>query len=189
MFVLRARFRGWKRLNGHNAVIAPPDDYDYDVFVSYNSKDQEWVRNELIPTLEDDPHNLEICVDYRDFIFGKKIIDNILNAVQRSRKTVLILSPSFVDSEWCHFELEMALWRLFEERQDVVVMVLLQTIPTLKIPPLLKRLMKNRVYAKWTEDQAGHRLFWEKLVAALKSPNETRTNINVRRPPNNNNVV
>ena len=29
------------------------EDFDYDVFISYSSKDRSWVRNELLPHLED----------------------------------------------------------------------------------------------------------------------------------------
>ena len=161
------------------------NDYEYDVFVSYNNADKDWVMNRLIPTLEGAPHNLRVCVDYRDFKLGRTIIDNILDAIQHSRKTVLILSPSFVDSEWCYFELEMANWRLFAEHRDVAVMVLLEPIPKEKIPLLLARLMRKRVYAKWTDDLGGQRLFWEKLVDALKSTNESKR----RKTTRENNVV
>jgi hypothetical protein len=41
-------------------------EFKYDVFISYSHKDQEWVRNILLPTLE--KQGLKVCIDYRDFI-------------------------------------------------------------------------------------------------------------------------
>jgi hypothetical protein len=40
-------------------------EFKYDVFISYSHKDEEWVRNILLPTLE--KQGLKVCVDYRDF--------------------------------------------------------------------------------------------------------------------------
>ena len=38
-------------------------DFKYDVFISYSHKDEEWVRNVLLPTLE--KQGLKVCIDYR----------------------------------------------------------------------------------------------------------------------------
>ena len=40
-------------------------DFTYDAFISYNSKDEAWVRGEMLPRLE--KANLRVCIDYQDF--------------------------------------------------------------------------------------------------------------------------
>lgn len=77
-------------------------EFKYDVFVSYSHKDEEWVRNVLLPTLE--KQGLKVCIDFRDFIAGKPAIINMQDASEASRHTILVLTPRWVDSEWTLYE-------------------------------------------------------------------------------------
>lgn len=78
------------------------DTFLYDAFISYSSKDKEWVRNILLPRLEQE--RLRICIDYRNFEIGVTILENIENAVKQSRRTLLVMTPNWVESEWGRFE-------------------------------------------------------------------------------------
>nr|KAG5691245.1 hypothetical protein BaRGS_015213 [Batillaria attramentaria] len=49
-------------------------DFQYDVFVSYASEDQDWVFQHLMPELEG-RLGLRLCLHERDFIPGKHIVD------------------------------------------------------------------------------------------------------------------
>ena len=77
-------------------------EFKYDVFISYSHKDEGWVRNILLPTLEN--HGLKVCIDYRDFIAGKPAIINMADASETSRHTLLVLTPRWVASEWTLYE-------------------------------------------------------------------------------------
>ncbi len=77
-------------------------EFKYDVFISYSHKDEEWVRNVLLPTLE--KQGLKVCIDYRDFIAGKPAIINMADASETSRHTLLVLTPRWVESEWTLYE-------------------------------------------------------------------------------------
>jgi hypothetical protein len=79
-----------------------PDDFRYDAFISYSSKDGDWVHNTLLPRLEGE--GLRICIDFRDFEIGAPSLVNMENAVERSRKTLLVLTPAWLASEWTDFE-------------------------------------------------------------------------------------
>jgi hypothetical protein len=74
----------------------------YDVFISYSSKDRDWVRTELLPRLE--AANLQVCLDFRDFELGAPSLTEIERAVQTSHKTLLILTPTYLASVWAEFE-------------------------------------------------------------------------------------
>jgi hypothetical protein len=76
--------------------------FDYDVFISYNHHDGAWVRDWLLPRLE--RASLRVCIDYRDFDIGVSILVNMERAVERSRKTLLVLTPNWIKSEWTNFE-------------------------------------------------------------------------------------
>lgn len=76
--------------------------YCYDAFVSYSHRDKEWVHGVLLPRLEQE--GLTICIDTRDFEIGVPSLVNMENAVQQSRKTLLVLTPDWVTSQWTDFE-------------------------------------------------------------------------------------
>ena len=64
--------------------------FDYDIFVSFAGEDFDFVRDHLMPELEG-TQNLRLCVHERDFIPGRNIVDNIVEAVESSKKVVLYL--------------------------------------------------------------------------------------------------
>jgi hypothetical protein len=76
--------------------------YSHDVFVSYSHQDQEWVSGELLPRLEE--AGLRVLIDYRDFEPGTPSLVNMERAVDRCRRTLVVLSPSWLASEWTAFE-------------------------------------------------------------------------------------
>ena len=78
------------------------DTYRYDAFISYSHEDNAWVRDTLMPCLEGE--GLRVCIDFRDFEVGAPSLVNMENAVERSRKTLLVLTPNWVSSEWTEFE-------------------------------------------------------------------------------------
>lgn len=81
----------------------PQDDFTYDVFISYSSKDGEWVEKVLLDYLEK-KQGLRACIDYRDFEIGLTSLENIINATKRSRTTLLVMTPNWLASEWTTFE-------------------------------------------------------------------------------------
>ena len=63
-------------------------------------------------TLEE--NGKKVCVDFRDFTPGVPITENIVEAIVESKVTILVLTPSFIESEWCKYESRHALgglWR------------------------------------------------------------------------------
>ena len=78
------------------------EDQTYDVFISYSHRDAEWVRNWLLPRLE--RAGLSVCIDFRDFQIGVPSLVNMERAAERSQRTLLVLTPNWVQSEWTNFE-------------------------------------------------------------------------------------
>ena len=145
----------------------------YHAYVSYNEEsriDDDWVMNNLQPNMEEGPEPLKFCIKRRDFMPGQSLIEGISENIQLSRKTMLVLSPHFVDSEWCFHEMEMAQMRLLDEHLDVLVLVLLQEIPNDKMTLTLRKLLCKKKYLKWPKDRAGQGLFWQRLRQELKAP-------------------
>ncbi|MCP5051813.1 MAG: toll/interleukin-1 receptor domain-containing protein, partial [bacterium] len=72
------------------------------IFISYSSKDREWVKSWLLPKLEGAGFGTHI--DYRDFKIGVPSLNNMERAVDECDKTLLVLTPNWVNSEWTNFE-------------------------------------------------------------------------------------
>ncbi|KAM4899644.1 toll-like receptor 1 isoform 1-T2 [Sylvia borin] len=142
----------------------------FHAFISYSERDSLWVKNELIPNLEKGEGCIQLCQHERNFIPGKSIVENIINCIEKSYKSIFVLSPNFVQSEWCHYELYFAHHKLFSENSNSLILILLEPIPPYLIPARyhkLKALMAKRTYLEWPKERSKRALFWANLRAAI----------------------
>ena len=77
-------------------------EFAYDVFLSYSQADAKWVRGELLPRLE--RAGLKVCIDYRDFAAGAPKPTETERAITSSRKTVLVLTATYLTDGRDEFE-------------------------------------------------------------------------------------
>ena len=127
------------------------------MFISYSHQDSEWVCEWLIPHL--DRHGIYPYIDIRDFEIGLSILDNIEQAIERTRKTLLVLTPAYIQSEWAAFE------SLLAHSQDPSALgrrVLPLMLEKCKLPKRIAML----VYADFT-DEGRHDSEFERLVMAV----------------------
>ncbi|XP_054438017.1 toll-like receptor 6 [Pteronotus mesoamericanus] len=142
--------------------------FQFHAFISYSEHDSAWVKNELVPCLEKE--DIRICLHERNFVPGKSIVENIINCIEKSYKSIFVLSPNFVQSEWCHYELYFAHHNLFHEGSNNLILVLLEPIPQNNIPSKyhkLKSLMAQRTYLEWPKEKSKRGLFWANIRAAF----------------------
>lgn len=78
--ILRAKYRS------HKEGLKLSMDYTFHAFISYSHSDADWVRDELLPCLENCKPPYRLCIHERDFMPGKWIIDNIIENIENSRK-------------------------------------------------------------------------------------------------------
>ena len=81
------------------------NDYEYDAFISCTREGAKWCIKYLIPKLENNKTGLKFCIAQRDFLVGKTIIDNIMDSINKSHKTILLIDQTFIHSKWCNEEL------------------------------------------------------------------------------------
>ncbi|NXE75281.1 TLR21 protein, partial [Cochlearius cochlearius] len=151
---------------------APAKDICYDAFVSYSENDSDWVENIMVRELEQACPPFRLCLHKRDFVPGKWIVDNIIDSIEKSHKTLFVLSEHFVQSEWCKYELDFSHFRLFDENNDAAILVLLEPIQSKAIPKRfckLRKIMNTKTYLEWPPEEEQQELFWENLKGALKS--------------------
>ncbi|GAB6022471.1 TOLL-like receptor [Chamberlinius hualienensis] len=161
MQVLFYSHYGVRIFNRSKSRTAEEEGKIYDAFIAYNSEDENFLVYSLLPGLEQIDKPYRLCLHQRDFAPGAFITDSILEAVERSSRTIILLTESFVRSEWCKFEFKTAHVQMLHDRCARVIVVVVGDIPP-NLDPEMNLYLKTNTYLKW-----GEKLFWEKLYFAL----------------------
>ncbi|XP_069114461.1 toll-like receptor Tollo [Argopecten irradians] len=138
----------------------------FDAFVSYSQHDSNWVLNTLVPGLER-PNGLDpfkLCLHQRDFAVGTAIAENIVNSVEASRHTILVISRKFLESEWCLMEFRTAFHQSLLEKKKHLILVTVEQLAPEELDADLKRCMQTLTYV-----HINDRLFWDKIIFSLSN--------------------
>ena len=134
----------------------------YDAFVSYSKHDEQWVSEVLREKLENNEPPYKLCIHYRDFTVGAPIQENILTSVQESRRTILLLSRNFIQSEWCMLEFRAAHHKVLQNRAIYLIIIQLDDVNINELDDELKLYMRTNTYLS-----VNDRWFWRKLLYSL----------------------
>ncbi|XP_009956661.1 PREDICTED: toll-like receptor 2, partial [Leptosomus discolor] len=100
------------------------------------------------------------------FTPGRWIIENIVENIERSAKAIFVLSRSFVDSEWCNYELYFAHQRAVGLGSEDVILVVKEPIDPRALPHRFARLRKmlgTKTYLEWPHEPGRRQFFWLQL--------------------------
>ncbi|OWF48168.1 Toll-like receptor 6 [Mizuhopecten yessoensis] len=146
----------------------------FDAFVSYSQHDSDWVLKTLVPGLER-PHGLDpfkLCLHQRDFAVGTAIAENIVNSVETSRHTILVISRKFLESEWCLMEFRTAFHQSLLEKKKHLILVTVEQLAPEELDADLKRCMQTLTYVNIND-----RLFWDKIIFSLSDKRKRNQNV------------
>jgi hypothetical protein len=177
----RYGLRLWASGSGSGGSAATPDSKLFDAFLSYSAKDDAFVQQMLATNLEYGSPTYKLCLQHRDCPSGGGaygLSETISQAVDSSRRTVMIISPNFIKAEWCRFEYKSALHQLFgtsrhcQQQQTKsakqtkrLIVILIGDVTHKDLDADLKLYLKTNTYLQWGEDG-----FWDKLRFALPDP-------------------
>lgn len=136
-----------------------PTTFECDVFISYSSRDKHWVRGHLLERIE--KAGLRVFIDFRDFKRGAPSIKEMERGITTCRKTLVILTPAYIESEWCEIE-GIMLQTLSPANRD------LRLIPLLKAPCEKPPRIGALTHIDFT-DNADSDLAWRQLLAAVEA--------------------
>lgn len=172
LLVLKAKLRGRR---GEAAAR-----FQYDAFISYSSRDEAWVMEQMVPNLERPAigvPNLRLCLHHRDFRPGTAVLENIEAAIYSSRHTICVVTRHFLQSEWCSVEFQLASLRLLFDGSDVLILVFLEELPQHCLSPYtrLRKIVRKKTYLLWPEEPREQDAFWVRLIDALRCNEEEET--------------
>uniref|UniRef100_A0A8C6PAV2 Toll-like receptor 18 n=1 Tax=Nothobranchius furzeri TaxID=105023 RepID=A0A8C6PAV2_NOTFU len=169
--IIRAKYRAHKE----NAA-GDVETFAYHAFISYSHSDADWVRDQLLPCLENNRNPYRLCIHERDFMPGRWIIDNIIENIENSRKVIFVLSRHFVNSEWCNYELYFAQQRAMGKTFSDVILVVKEPIDPNSLPSKyckLKKMLSTKTYLEWPQQINQQPFFWAQLRSVLGKPTMT----------------
>ncbi len=154
--------------------------FDFDVFLSHNRADKDWVRM-LAARIEHEKWNdraLKVFFDEWDIPPGGNIPITLERALAKSRKVALVMSPEYFNSEWTEFERVSAAYISPANRSDRIVPLLLRQCDR---PPLVAAL--NYIDFR---DTAIFETGFKRLLAFLREeplPRGVAGNVHIANPP------
>ncbi len=132
----------------------------YDAYIAYSQNDFEFVKRNIIDPLQGMEFNL--CVPARDFEAGDFKSQMIVKSVKDSKRTIIVLSQNFINSEWCQFEFAQSHLKLLEDESFKLLLIAYDDPKTLMLkdaPKLITEYINSRTYL--AKDNS---LFFEKLL-------------------------
>ena len=124
------------------------------------------MKTKLLPLLEE-KHHLSCCIHYRDFVVGKPFRDNMAESVYNSHKVIALFSSNFVESNYCKYELNLAIGRLLSNRDRCLAVIRIDNVDSNMLPKELKD--KSFIdYSNATE----RRIWKRKLLEFLRLPGD-----------------
>ncbi|XP_052804611.1 toll-like receptor 4 [Mya arenaria] len=154
------------RMKGYIPVDVDEDRFRYDVFVSYSDQERHFVVVDLLHELEES-RSLKLCIHERDFFVGGMVTENIVYAINNSRKTLLLLSRGFIESHWCRYELNMARMEAIKTGRDVLCTVKMEEIMHDYLPLEVIDAIRSHTYIQHPGEREHMDMFWDRLYAAI----------------------
>ncbi|XP_063396888.1 toll-like receptor 4 [Mytilus trossulus] len=167
---LRYLFYTAKLRYAHQNNMDNRGQYVYDAFISYSDEIRTFVTKDCIDNLEQDGH-FKLCIHHRDFLPGAAITDNITQAIQSSRKTICIITRSFIESDYCMFEYNMARMESIHRKKDkcLIFLVFYEQLQPEELPLVLYEIIQKKTYIEYPGDVHGNFIFWEKIKDAINA--------------------
>ncbi|XP_072176927.1 uncharacterized protein [Diadema setosum] len=166
-FLLKLAFFGYKEVEEDLAE----DDHDHQLNLMFHDTEEELVLNTLRPAIEERlPHLQHVLYGDDDLNARINLVDAIHDAIERSFKTVLLVSNQSVGDAWFMTKVRIALEHLNETGLDKVILIFVEDIPDDNLPYLVRLfLSRNRPYILWTDDEDGQKLFWATFEKSMRT--------------------
>ena len=134
----------------------------FDVFVAYSSMDDMFVSQVLAPELELGSSHYRLCLYHRDLPSLQYVADAIVQASDAARRTVIVLSDSFLKQDWSRYDFRSGLQAAMRAGGKRTIFVILGDIVERDLDAELRLHLKTCSVVRWGETK-----FWQKLKFSL----------------------
>ncbi|XP_063161029.1 interleukin-18 receptor accessory protein [Candoia aspera] len=149
---------------------------EFDAFVSYAKPEiaeanqelhtEEQLALEFLPLILENDYGYKLCLMERDILPGGAYTEDIVNAMKKSRRAIIILSPNYVKSSQALFELEAAINTALEDKTMKPILIQVETYQEPhSLPPKVKKALRilPRITWRTSTSPTANKQFWKKL--------------------------
>jgi len=157
-------------VGGKKGVVAKTEDgYKYDVYVSYSEKDPDagWVWDTLLPQFEQAGLNVAVSDDVAEL--GVARVVNVERGMKQARRTLAVISPSYMQNNMAQFESVLGQTMSVEEGRARLFTAFIAEVDGNTLPARLSPNMIGTVNLSDLTSRRG-KMQLDKLIGALKSP-------------------
>ena len=167
LFLLKLAILGYRELQDGRER----DEFEYDINIMFFDGDEEWVANNLRPELQGRlPDFGKIVFGDDELILGMHYFDAVYYNVEKSFKTLLLLSRAAVQDHIFMTKFRIAMNHVTDTETQNLILVFLEDIPDQELPHLVRlHLSGQGAYLMWEEDEEGQEYFWNRLTKHLNS--------------------
>ncbi|XP_026563197.1 interleukin-18 receptor accessory protein [Pseudonaja textilis] len=152
------------------------DRKEFDAFVSYAKPEfteanqepciEEQLALEFLPLILEHDYGYKLCLTERDILPGGAYTDDIVSAMKKSRRAIIILGPNYAKNTQALFELEAAINTALEDKTMKPILVQVETFqepPSLS--PKVKKALRILPKVTWrtSTSPSANKQFWKKL--------------------------
>lgn len=103
------------------------------------------------------------------YFFFSVIANNIIHAIENSRRTIMVLSPNYVESEWCRMEYQKAQHEMLKRKHRIIPIMFRDISKADKCDSALYDILHTVTYIQWPEDGDSLKIdrFWNQLRLSL----------------------
>ena len=146
------------------------DDFLFDAFVAYSGKSENWVLTQLLVNLEERQNPYNLCIHDRNFVPGQVLADTIVVAIEKSKKTVLLVTKSFLRSKCCIYESRVAIAHHLKRQTGLILILFPGVHKLIAKNPTILNMLDNATCMEWSENKETHPVFWIQLCQELGTP-------------------
>lgn len=164
------------------------DQIVYDAYVIYHDLDRGFVRQTLLPFMEE-KHGYKLFITDRDPEMGAKV-DIIADNIYRSNHVIALVSRHFLKDQWCEFQLAITLDRQVELKRNYLLLLMLEDVDRTLLSKTWCVLLTRTPTADWC-DSRNHikrKLFEYQLTTIIQNKNMQRS-INMQQSMNSHNSI
>ncbi|XP_072026749.1 uncharacterized protein [Amphiura filiformis] len=129
----------------------------FDALIVYGQSDFDFAYETLYQTLHT---SYRICFDHINFIPNTTDHENILTAVNCSKRVILVLSQHFISDEYCQLAFTTAHQENMRDHVNRIIVIQTERIDNSNLPSDLKVYLSRTTKSKIWKDS---RLFWQRL--------------------------
>ena len=137
----------------------------HDAYVIYHDNDRGFVRGEILEFMEN-KNNYKLFIWDRDFEAVDQSVGIVVDNISNSNHVIVVISRSFLNDQWCDFQLAVSFDRQIELKRNFITLILREDIDKKMLSKTWCVLLTKTPTAEWCErkNDIRRKLFEQQIL-------------------------